>query len=134
MAEFKLTIAEPKKGLCIQKTEAGPGTKNLIGLKIGDKVKGDWIDYPGYEFEITGGSDYCGFPMRKGIMGQRKVILTAPGVGFRSNVRGIKVRKTVAGDTVHEKTVQINLKILKHGEKAIEFPVKEKKKEEAPKE
>ena len=28
----------------------------------------------GYEFLITGGTDYCGFPMRRGILGIRKKI------------------------------------------------------------
>jgi small subunit ribosomal protein S6e len=41
--------------------------KALNGLKIGQTFKGEIIDYPGYEFQITGGSDNAGFAMRKDI-------------------------------------------------------------------
>jgi small subunit ribosomal protein S6e len=138
MVEFKLNIADPETGKCVQKAVGEPNSKNFIGMKIGDSVKGETIDLTGYEFQITGGSDFCGFPMRKGIQGMRKTILTEGGVGFKGKARygkrqkGLKVRKTVCGEAVNIKTVQINLKITKKG-KANLF---EEKKEgaEAPKE
>lgn len=139
MVEFKLTIADPKTGKCVQKTVAEDGVKGLIGLKIGDSVKGEVINLTGYEFLITGGSDFCGFPMRKGISGARKRVLIGKGVGFRGGRKGMRRRKTVCGDSINEKISQINLKITKHGSK----PLKEeasgeaeaaKKAEEKPKE
>jgi len=67
MPEFKLNIADPKESKCIQRTLTEQGAALLIGMKIGDVVKGDDVGLPGYEFVITGGSDFCGFPMKKGI-------------------------------------------------------------------
>ncbi len=150
MVEFKLTIGDPKTKKCFQRTVSENAAKSLIGLKIGDTVKGESINLEGYEFLITGGSDFCGFPMRKGILGVRKRILAQGGVGFRKSVRGIRKRKTVCGETINDKISQINLKVLKHGkaplvaeepkegEAAKETPKEEKKettkKEEKPKE
>ncbi|MBW2978245.1 30S ribosomal protein S6e [Candidatus Woesearchaeota archaeon] len=144
MAEFKLTIADSKTGKCFQRTVGEPNAKNLIGMKIGDPLKGEAIDLPGYEFVITGGSDYCGFPMRKGISGARKRILIVKGVGFKGGRKGEKRRKTVCGDRINEKISQVNLKVVKEGkaklaaekaEEGKEAPKKEEKpaKEEKPK-
>ncbi|MEE9525103.1 MAG: 30S ribosomal protein S6e [Candidatus Woesearchaeota archaeon] len=140
MAEFKLTIADPKTGKCVQKTIEADTAKNLMGLKIGDTVKGEVMDLTGYEFEITGGSDYCGFPMRKGIQGARKRVLIGPGVGFKGGKKGIRKRKTVCGESINETITQINLKITKKGKadltagKAEGESPKEEAKAEAPKE
>jgi small subunit ribosomal protein S6e len=110
----------------VQKVVSGDHAQALLKKKIGDKISGDAIGFPGYEFEITGGSDYCGFPMRRDVRGTvRKRVLIVSGVGIRKNVRGRKIRKTVAANTVYSKTAQINLKILKQGEK----PITEEKKE-----
>jgi len=133
MTEFKLNIADPKTSKCIQRTIADPAAAKLIGAKIGDTIKGEDIDLPGYEFQVTGGSDHCGFPMRKGIAGTRKRILALKSVGFRGGRRGMRKRKTVCGEAVHAKISQINLKILKQGKEKL-FEAKEAKKEEAPKE
>jgi len=124
MAEFKLTIGDPKTGKCYQRTASGNAAKAFIGLKIGDAVKGESLDLTGYEFQITGGSDFCGFPMRKGIIGARKRILAEGGVGFRK-FRGIRRRKTVCGEVINDKISQINLKILKHGKAPLAAEAKE---------
>lgn len=136
MASFKLCIGA-KTGKCYQKEIKDQEAMPFIGLNIGEKINGDSFGMKGYEFVITGGSDYCGFPMRHGIMGIRKKISSAGGVGFPNLKKGEKKRKTVCGHKIHEKITQINLKILKEGDKKIEeiFPVGEKKevKEEEPK-
>ncbi len=135
MAEFKLTIADPKTGKCTQKVAEGDATKNFVGLKVGDTIKGETIDLTGYEFVITGGSDFCGFPMRKGISGARKRVLIGKGVGFRGGKKGIRRRKTVCGETINDNIVQINLKITKMGKADLFAEKKEATKEgEAPKE
>lgn len=140
MPEFKLNIADPKTSKCIQKTLTDPKSAVLIGMKIGDILKGDDIGFAGYEFIITGGSDFCGFPMRRGIGVPRKRILIQKGVGFRGGRRGMKKRKTVCGETINEKITQINLKITKYGKeklfaeaKSEEEKPKEAKKEESKK-
>lgn len=128
MVEFKLVIGDPKSGKSIQKTISENSAKNFIGLKIGDSIKGETIDLTGYEFEITGGSDYCGFPMRRGIPGSRKKILIQGGVGFKGGRKGMFKRKTVCGDIINDKISQINLKVTKHGKKALdEAPAEENK-------
>jgi small subunit ribosomal protein S6e len=127
--EFKVNIGDPKTGKTVQKVVSGDHAQALLKKKIGEKISGETIGFPGYEFEITGGSDYCGFPMRRDVRGSaRKKVLIVSGVGIRQNVRGRKIRKTVAGNTVYSKTAQINLKVLKQGEKAL---VEEKKEEKA---
>ena len=131
MVDFKLVIGDPKSGKCHQIVVTGDNSNVFLGKKIGEKVNGESIDKPGYEFEITGGADFCGFPMRKDVEGPiRKPILLVSGVGIRNHAKGIKKRKTVCGNTIHEKITQISLKILKHGKEPIapEKPAEEKKK------
>ncbi len=130
MPEFKLVIGQ-KDGKCLQKTIKEPEANGLMGLKLGDKVLGDKIGMPGYEFEITGGSDYCGFPMRKDLpgTGRKRVILTK-GVGMQDNFKGLRKRKTICGNTIHAKISQVNLKILKEGKDKIVADEKKEGEEE----
>ena len=116
MVEFKVVISDPKTGLSVQTEVKEPAAKAFLGLKIGDTVKGEVIDHHGYELEITGGSDFCGFPMRRDVQGVgRKRILAYSGVGVRKGEKGMLQRKTVCGNTVHAKIAQINLKATKIG-------------------
>lgn len=124
---FKLVISDGKSGLSVQKELDDKATKSLIGLKIGDSVKGELIDLQGFDLQLTGGSDYCGFPMRRDVQGTgRKKILAYQGVGFRKDRKGILQRKTVCGNTVHAKIAQVNLKVVKHGNAGIFDEVKKK--------
>ena len=129
MVNFKLCISDPSSGKTFQRDVKDAQAKAFLGLNIGESVKGDSFDFSGYEFAITGGSDYCGFPMRKGILGLRKKIAIYGGVGFRGGAKGIKRRKTVCGHKIYEKTSQINLKVTKHGQKKLAeiFGVDDKK-------
>ena len=130
MAEFKLVISNPKSGLSAQREAKEDNAKALIGLKIGEKINGDAIGIAGFEFLITGGSDYCGFPMRKDVAGAvRKKILAVSGIGFRQEAKGVRQRKTVCGGTIYERTAQINLKVLKEGKENI-FEGAQKKSED----
>lgn len=119
MVSFKLCISDPKTGKSYQKEVKDQQATPFIGLNIGETIKGELFDLTGYELQITGGSDYCGFPMRRGILGVRKKITIAGGVGFRSKGKGIKRRKTVCGHKINETIVQINLKVIKEGTKKI---------------
>ena len=132
MASFKLCISDPSSGKSFQKEVKDNLAKQFIGMNIGEPVKGDNIEISGYEFQITGGSDYCGFPMRKGILGTRKKIAIYGGVGFKGDSKGIKKRKTVCGHKVHERVSQINLKVIKQGAKKLNeiFGVPEEGKKE----
>ncbi len=133
MVSFKVVIGT-KEGKCLQKEITEPDANHFLGKKVGDKIAGEVIGFTGYEFEITGGSDYAGFPMRKDIPGVgRKRILAVEGVGLKKIAKGIRVRKTVCGNTIHPKIAQINMKILKAGAQPLPIPEpkpKEEKKEE----
>ncbi len=133
MASFKLCISDPSSGKMFQKEVKDNFASPFIGLNIGETIKGDSFDFNGYEFQITGGSDYCGFPMRKGILGMRKKITIYLGIGFRGAGKGIKRRKTVCGHKIHERISQINLKVTKQGTKRLNeiLGVPEKKEEKA---
>ena len=116
MADLKLVLADPKTGKCYQREVKEAEAEVFLGKQIGKKVKGDSFGLNGYEFEITGGSDSSGFPMRKDIDGVgRKRILIISGVGAKRKRKGQRQRKTVRGNTIGQKTNQVNLKILKYG-------------------
>ncbi|MBW2979823.1 30S ribosomal protein S6e [Candidatus Woesearchaeota archaeon] len=131
MADFKLTIADPKTGKCYQKEVKDAEASPFIGLNIGEPIKGDGFGLAGYEFKITGGSDYCGFPMRSGILGIRKRVVLYGGVGFCGKMRplrkgkkrrgqfGLRKRRTVCGHKINENVTQINLSVLKEGSKKL---------------
>jgi len=125
--EIKMVIADPKTGKCAQKTISDEDSKSLYNLKLGDNFKGELVGLNGYEFVLTGGSDYCGFPMHRSIKGvNRFKLLTSKGIGFRAKKKfkkkGLLKRKTVAGNTVFERTTQINVKIAKQGSEDLFNP------------
>ncbi len=130
MVDIKLVIGNPKTGKCFQQEIKDDVSKSFMNKKLGNSIKGEFLDYTGYTFEITGGSDKSGFPMRRDVEGQmKKRILAVKGVGLKSKTsktkkgkltfKGIRQRKTVAGNTIGPQTSQINLKITKEGSKKI---------------
>src|SRR5574341_1027717 len=128
MVSFKVVIGT-KEGKCVQKDIQDPEAKTFLGKKIGDTIAGDNIGLAGYEFQITGGSDYCGFPMRKDVEGfARKKILAVEGIGLKKERKGVRTRKTVCGNTIHPKISQVNLKITKEGKEPLAMPKKEEAK------
>lgn len=133
MVSFKIVFGL-KDGRCVQKELQEPASKAILGKQIGDKISGDVLGFAGYEFEITGGSDFCGFPMRKDLTGfGRKKILTVQGVGVKKSANGIRQKKTVCGNTIHPKIAQVNMKILKEGKEPLVPPAEAKKEESAEK-
>ena len=90
-------------------------------MNIGEAIKGDAIELNGYELQITGGSDFTGMPMMKHIEGAiRKSLLLGRGPGaYEIKKPGIRLRKTVAGNTISATTAQINLKVAKAGTKSV---------------
>jgi len=129
--DIKINIAD-KSGKTVKKELKEDQASSLYNKKIGDKFHGELIDMPGYEFEVAGGSDYCGFPMRKDVSGtMRKAILTTTGLGNKYVRKGMRLRRTVAGNTIFNKTTQVNLKVVKHGAEPL---IKEESKSEEKKE
>ncbi len=120
MANFKICVSDPASKKAHQK-EIDQAQSGMLGKKIGDKVQGDSLGLPGYEIEITGGSDNDGFPMRKDVEGpaRKKIILTSP-PGYHPTSRGKRKRKSVRGNTISQDISQVNLKVVKSGPKDIE--------------
>jgi small subunit ribosomal protein S6e len=91
------------------------------GKKMGDIVKGGLIGFANYEFEITGGSDSSGFPMRKDVHGpvKKRILVSKRAIGYKPSRKGEKRRKTVRGNEITSDMTLINLKIIKYGESEI---------------
>lgn len=107
-------------------------TKKVQGLSIGDTFKGELVDLSGYEFQITGGADNAGFPMRNDVEGsQRRRILAVQGIGVKKEAKGIKQKKTVAGRTVGATTSMLNVKVAKKGKEDLFAEPKEEAPAEA---
>lgn len=138
---FKLNISNKEKAWKLE-TES----EELVGKKIGEKVQGKELksELEGYELEITGTSDKAGFPGKKDTEGfSLKRELLGYGFGMHKKPKGLKkkkpnkkpaglrLRKTVRGNTISKDTIQINLKVLKSGSKKLEeiFPEQNKPKE-----
>jgi len=88
-------------------------SRQLLGLRIGDRIDGSLVGLPGKMLEIRGGSDNSGFPMRPDISGgvKKRVLLSSP-PGFRPKEDGERRRKTVRGNVIVEDIVQVNTVIV----------------------
>jgi len=133
---FKINIGTEKGKTWKLETDS----QALVGKNLQDKIKGEDVsaDLAGYEFEISGASDKSGFPSLENIdgIGLKKVFLTYGKSMHRRpkkegkkkhatmKPKGLRLRKTVRGKTISESTSQINLKLLKSGNKKLEeiFP------------
>lgn len=113
-----------KSGKCFQKELSADEAESLYGKVLGEEFNGEIIGISGAKFLISGGSDSSGFPMRRDMPGTgKKKILITKSTGFKGKIRGkrfggLRVKKTVAGNTVHEKTHQLNIKTVK-GDDAV---------------
>jgi small subunit ribosomal protein S6e len=118
---FKVNISDPQNGKTFKSEVKDPQARRLLGLRIGDTFDGGIVGLPGYELQITGGTDRDGFPMRDDLAGTgRHDVLLARGPGYRPKRKGERRRKKVRGNTISEVIVQINTKIVKRGEKPVE--------------
>ncbi len=114
----------------------------LVGKKLGDKISGQDLsaDLAGYELQITGASDIAGFPHKPDVEGPalRRVLLTK-GWGMHKKPRregkkkvqtphGLRLKKTIRGKELSEKTVQVNFNVVKEGAKTLNeiFPEQNK--------
>ena len=127
---FKLVINNNEKAYSKELNDHE--SQAFLGKKIGDDISGSNFGFKNYEFKITGGSDKDGFPMRPDLPGAgRKRLLLSKGTGVKMMKKGMRVRKTLRGNLISVDVKQINLKVLKEGEKKMEEIFhKEEKKEE----
>lgn len=120
MADFKLVISDPKVKKAYQVEVKSPDADKLLGVKIGEKFRGDIINVPGFEFQITGGSDKQGFPMRKDVLGTKRIkTLVSGGTGFRPTRDGERRRKSIRGNQIADDIAQINCKVIAWGAKPL---------------
>ncbi|MHA1472908.1 MAG: S6e family ribosomal protein [Promethearchaeota archaeon] len=108
----------PGKGLSKQIEIDEKKSRLFEGMKIGESIKGGLIGFPNYEFEITGGSDASGFPMRKDVHGpvKKKILVSKKGIGYKPTRKGQKRRRTVRGSEITFDMTLINLKVVKYGD------------------
>lgn len=120
-----ILVMGAKDGKSYQKKIVGEAGDFFLNKKLGEVVQGNKFGLGGYEFVLTGGSDKAGFPMRRGIVSERKRILTGRGVGFNGYDRngksqpGLVRRRTVCGDCVTKQIQQVNLKVMKEGSEPL---------------
>mgnify|MGYP001610197891 FL=1 len=117
MPELNLVIGDKTGKSYSKKLEDNSA---LIGTKVGETIKGELVGMSGYEFKITGGSNDAGFPMRREInVAGKKKIYARKGVGIKTRHKGNFVRKTVAGNSVYQRTSQLNLAVVKSGKNSL---------------
>jgi len=135
---FKFTVSDPDSKRAVQVEIDLAKATSLMGKKIGDEIHGEVLGLPGYTLKITGRTDKDGFPMHPSIKGhgRKKALLSAP-PGFHPKIKGQRKRKTIRGDTISQDIIQINVKIVKKGEKPLDqlvtFKPKPKKEEKVEK-
>lgn len=118
---IRIVVSDPEKGNAYQIEPEESQSKNLIGMEVGDKFKGEKIGLSGYELKITGGSDKEGFSMRADVRGSgRTRAFLSKGPGYKPKKNGERRRKTVRGKIVSDSTVQLNTKIVGWGDKPLE--------------
>ncbi len=140
---FKLNLSTKEGKTYKLETES----EALLDRELSSKIEGKEIseDLKGYEFQITGASDKSGFPSLNEVPGfQKKRVLLGYGKGMRKRPRregkkkqttptpkGLRLRKTIRGRIISPEISQINLKVLKEGNKKLSeiFPEQNKPKE-----
>jgi len=120
---MKIIISDPKTGRAYQKEINDDEAQPFYRKTIGDEVDLSPMGLTGYVASIQGGTDKDGFPMRKDVHGTgRKAVLIGSGQGIkrkRLKYKGERRRKTVRGNTVAEDIAQLNIKIVKYGDKEM---------------
>lgn len=134
MVEFKVVVNDTKNGKSHNVQVSGHHANSLIGKKIGDEVDGIFVSLPGYKLQITGGSDKNGFSMRKDFpgMGRRRLLLSNS-LGFHSKKNGLRMKKSIRGNTINQDIVQVNMKVMKFSSKPINQLLKVEKSDDGEK-
>lgn len=116
---FKLVINN--KGNAYSKELNEQESQVFLNKKVKENVSGNTFGFKNYEFQITGGSDKDGFPMRFDLPGiGRKRILLSDGPCVKIKRKGMRKRKTVRGNTISLDIKQININVIKEGDKKLE--------------
>ena len=118
---FKLDIGDAKSKRTFH---LETNSEAFMGKKINDIIEGkdisEFKDFVDYEFVISGASDNAGFPalaIVEGI-GRKRVLLTRGKGMHAKKPKGLRLRKSIRGNTISQDIVQINLKVSKQGNKS----------------
>mmetsp|Transcript_9665 Transcript_9665/g.13012 ORF Transcript_9665/g.13012 Transcript_9665/m.13012 type:complete len:247 (-) Transcript_9665:65-805(-) len=122
---MKLNIANPATGA--QRLIEFEDQKKLRVFfddkRIASEVSADPLgeEYKGYVFKITGGNDKQGFPMKQGVMQNKRVrlLLDKNSNCFVSKRAGHRRRRSVRGCIVGNDLSVLNVIIVKKGEKEL---------------
>ncbi len=118
---MKFVLSDPKTGKSWQLELRKENEAMLLGKSIGENVEGEIFGASGYVFELTGGSDSSGFPMRSDVAGMRRTsVLLSKGIGFKGKRKGIRKRKTILGNVYSSEIVQVNAKVVQVGTVSLE--------------
>ena len=131
MAVFRFVVSSGQKSWQIEKEQS---QCPILGKKIDDIFKADFLGLAGYSLKITGGTDKDGIPMLKDVEGPvKKLVLLTRGTGFSGKKRqggkkkkplllreGMRKRKVVRGNTISQETMQINCAVAEAGSQKIE--------------
>ena len=115
---YKINISggKTKEGKGLTKVIQLQKIDPLIGKVIGETFDGGLVGLPGYEFKITGGSDFSGIPMRPNVHGPvKKRLLLRKGPGYKPLRKGEKKRKVIRGSEITDDMKQINCTTIKIG-------------------
>jgi len=117
---MKLNIANPASG-AQKKIEIEDEHKLqfLWDKRMAEEIQGETLgdEFKGYVFKITGGNDKEGFPMRQGVLVNKRVrLLLRRGMPcYKPKKKGEKRRKSVRGCIVGPDLAVLSLVIVKRG-------------------
>lgn len=116
-----LDIGDPRSGRTFHLKLPKENLRYFVGKRIGEEISGDAFGLPGYTLKITGGTDRDGFPMHPSLPtpGKKRVLLSSP-PGFNPIRKGERRAKLVRGSIISDAIRQINLEVIKHGDKPLE--------------
>jgi len=121
---MKLNIANPATG-AQRKIEIDDEHRLQVFMdrRMAEEISGDSLgdEFKGYVFKITGGNDSEGFPMRQGVLVNKRVkLLLRRGMKcFHPTSRVLKKRKAVRGCIIGPDIASLNMIIIKRGEKDL---------------
>ncbi|MEK6981376.1 MAG: 30S ribosomal protein S6e [Candidatus Micrarchaeota archaeon] len=131
---MRIVVSDKKTGKSYNIEVAKETETSIIGKVIGEQIEGGIVGAAGYSFQVTGGSDKSGFPMRRDIGGTKKArILLTKGVGYQDAEKGQRKRKLVRGNVISLDTMQVNVVVSDYGTATLEQLFPPKAKEEAKK-
>lgn len=94
--------------------------REFYDKRMNQEVLGDVLgdEFKGYIFKISGGNDKQGFPMKQGVMTDKRVrlLLKKGSSCYRQRRKGERKRKSVRGCIVSSDIQVLNLVIVKKGE------------------